>query len=280
MKTQTKKLVPVIIIVAMQLFISCQKNNELTGKSMNANSVDNSIHTLPADSTLVAWYPFHHGKLVDKSGYGNKIIFCTATPAISKSGQDSDAYYFDGTSSYMMVRNDASLNPAQGITLAALVKPMGFYKGKCHFNRILSKEFSDFTSGRYSLGFGDLPFNNYQRCDSPARENKERFYGVYGNEGINADNVTDTDYVKTNHWYTLVYTCDRSVAKLYVNNKLVNAVEVSASPFDSRNERLYIGANQEPGYPYYFNGVIDEIRIYNRALSSDEVINLNTLMGK
>jgi hypothetical protein len=34
-----------------------------------------------------------------------------------------------------------------------------------------------------------------------------------------------------------------------------------------------------PGYPYYFNGVIDEIRIYNGALSEDEVLRLNTAMG-
>jgi hypothetical protein len=37
---------------------------------------------------------------------------------------------------------------------------------------------------------------------------------------------------------------------------------------------------QRPDFPYYFTGIIDEIRIYNRALSEDEVLGLNTLMGQ
>src|SRR6187455_613248 len=99
---KAKNLLHVIIFFLFaQLFISCQKNNELSGNNVNANSVDNSINTLPLDSSLVAWYPFHHGQLVDKSGYGNRIVFCSATPVVSRSGVDSGAYYFDGTSSYM-----------------------------------------------------------------------------------------------------------------------------------------------------------------------------------
>jgi len=138
MKTKIKNFVTIIVIFLFtQLFISCQKNNELTGNYINTNSVDNSINTLPVDSSLVAWYPFHRGQLVDKSGYGNRIVFCSAAPVASRSGGDSGAYYFDGTSSYMMVKNSSSLNPTQSITLAVLLKPMGFYQGKCHANRVL-----------------------------------------------------------------------------------------------------------------------------------------------
>ena len=105
MKTQIKNFVFTSCLFTVSLpFMSCQKNNELSGNSINTNSVDNSINTLPVDSSLVAWYPFHHGQLVDKSGSGNRIVFCSATPVVSKSGQDSGAYYFDGTSNYMMVR--------------------------------------------------------------------------------------------------------------------------------------------------------------------------------
>src|SRR6476620_9019584 len=121
MKTQIKNFVLISCLFTVFLpFMSCQKNDELSGSNINANSVDYSINTLPVDSSLVAWYPFHHGQLVDKSGYGNRIVFCSATRVASKSGLDSGAYYFDGVSSYMMVNNSPSLNPPSFITLAAL----------------------------------------------------------------------------------------------------------------------------------------------------------------
>ena len=146
----------------------------MTGNTTNANSVDNSINTLPADSSLVAWYPFHHGQLVDKSGKGNRIVFCSATPVASRLGQNSGAYYFDGVSSYMKVRNSPSLNPTTAITLAALVKPMGFYQGKCHGNRILTKGYDDdHTNGRYLLGFDDQAFYKYEGCDKPVKRTKK-----------------------------------------------------------------------------------------------------------
>jgi len=280
MKTKIKNFVPLIAIFLIpQLFISCQKNNELTG-SMNANSVDNSVHTLPADSSLVAWYPFHHGKLVDKSGHGNRIVFCSATPVLSRSGQDSGAYYFDGTSSFMKVNNSPSLNPTTSITLAVLIKPMGFYQGNCHGNKILTKGYDDdHTDGRYTLGFDDQPFYNYDGCGKPVKENRQNFFARYGNSGAVATGTTDTDYVQVDKWYTVVFTYDGSVSKLYINDQLANT-STGSTIFTPTGYDLFIGKMQRPDFPYYFNGIIDEIRIYNRALSSDEVIELNTLMGQ
>lgn len=278
MKTQIKNFVLTSCLFTVSLlFMSCQKNNELSGSNINANSVDNNINTLPVDSSLVAWYPFRHGQLVDKSGYGNRIVFCSATPVVSRSGVDSGAYYFDGTSSYMMVKNSSSLNPVQSITLAALVKPMGFYQGKCHGNRILNKESDDNGDGRIALGFDDKPYLN-NGCNKPIHENRETFYGTYGNGKI-ASGARDTNRVITDKWYNLVYTYDGTTSKLYVNGKLKSVISTH-TPFNANNFPLYIGKTQDPGFPYYFNGVIDEIRIYNRALSSSEVLGLNNLMGE
>jgi hypothetical protein len=278
-KIENLSLIVGAFLLTQQL-MSCQKDNELSVNGINENSIDNSINTLPVDSSLVAWYPFRDGSFADKSGHGNRIVFCSATPVASRSGQDSGAYYFDGSSSYMKVRNSPSLNPAQSITMAALVKPMGFYQGKCHSNRILSKGYDDdHTNGRYSLGFDDMAFYDYTGCDKPVKENKENFYGAYGNSAAAATGITDTDYIRIDRWYTVVFTYDGSVSKLYINNELANTSKGSVL-FTPTHYNLYIGRLQRPDFPYYFNGIIDEIRIYNRALSSDEVLGLNNVMGK
>jgi hypothetical protein len=41
-------------------------------------------------------------------------------------------------------------------------------------------------------------------------------------------------------------------------------------------EDLFLGKKDNEQYPYWFNGVIDEIRIYNKALTFDEVTELYT----
>ena len=157
---------------------------------------------------------------------------------------------------------------------------MGFYQGKCHGNRILTKGYDDdHTNGRYTLGFDDQPFHNYNGCDKPVKENRENFFVRYGNSGAVATGTTDTDYIRVEKWYTVVFTFDGSVSKLYINGQLANA-STGSTLFTPTDFDLYIGRMQRPDFPHYFNGIVDEIRIYNRALSSDEVISLNTLMGE
>jgi len=86
------------------------------------------------------------------------------------------------------------------------------------------------------------------------------------------------NYIKTNNWYTLIYTYDGQVLKLYVNNQLVNSI-VATTSFAPNSTDLFIGKTPSIKFPYNFNGVIDEIRIYNRALSPDEILSLTNVMG-
>jgi hypothetical protein len=279
MKATTSNIVIIICILFTALqFPSCQKDNGYTNR-VNANSNDdNSIHALPVDSSLVAWYTFKKGSLNDQSIYHNDINpkFVTATPAASKLGVDSNAYYFNGQSSSMRVRSHSSLNTRGSITIAALVKPMGFYQGKYHGNIILSKEYDDTENGRYELGFDDEPYT-YDGCDKKVRENREYFYGTYG-DGTGASSARDTDRIRTDKWYDIVYTCDGSVSKLYINGFLKISNDAPTS-FNPNSEHLFIGMSQNGNFPYFFNGVIDEIRIYKRALSPEEVMNLDGKMG-
>ena len=40
--------------------------------------------------------------------------------------------------------------------------------------------------------------------------------------------------------------------------------------FNANDQDLYIGRHEDPNFPYYFNGVMDEVRIYNRAVNAKE----------
>jgi len=249
----------------MSQIISCKKDSSCT---CTCPPVDNE----KTDSTLIAWYTFDNDVL-DHSGNNNNVIFNTASLTSGKEGIEKTAYSFDGIDSYMEVANSASLDVSQ-ISIFALVKPNGFYQNTCHQNRIISKGSNDYDHGRINIGFDDAEYYNYNGCDQPVQNNFETFYGSYG-DGVNATGARNSnDYVKTNQWYSIVYTFDGTYSKLYVNGILVSQI-AGHTTFDANTNSLFIGRNQDPNYPYYFNGIIDEIKIYKRAINATEVAELS-----
>ena len=145
----------------------------------------------------------------------------------------------------------------------------------CHSNQILGKGYPDYANGFYNLRFNDFSTS----CISAPNINNEIFSGEYGDDnpqGSDAGVGTDTVFAKTGEWYYIVYTYDGITAKLYINGQLKNTLQKSV-PFTDNSNDLYIGRHEDPPYPYYFNGIIDEIRIYNRALPTGAVQQLSKL---
>ncbi len=264
-----------LVLATVMLACSCSKTATTTS-SLQSSSEDNAI----TRTSLVAWYTFN-GDVLDHSSYGNNVSLNSATPASGKDGTPNSGYYFDGSSGYMVVPNSTSLNGQHGITLAATVNTLGFYRGQYHANRILQKGFQDQSDGVYFLGFDD--YLSGDNTGSVA-DSMESFYGTYGNNQFNSVGVRDTnssDFIQKNRWYTIVYTVDTNkVGKLYVNGELKGTSYNASSGFTPNNDDLYIGKTENPGYPYWFHGIIDEIRIYNRAYDAGAVGQISKDMGK
>jgi hypothetical protein len=221
---------------------------------------------------LVAYYNFNGGNLNDSSGFNNHIVFNNATKTADRFGNSNNAYLFDGSSNYMRVSNSPSLNP-DNITLFAIIKINGYNNSLCHANQILGKGYPDYVNGFYNLRFNDYSTS----CVSAPNINNEIFSGEYGDDnpqGADAGVGSDTVFAKPGQWYYVVFTYDGITAKLYINGQLKNAVQKSV-PFTDNSYNLFIGRHEDPPYPYYFNGIIDEIRIYNRALPAGAIRQLS-----
>lgn len=224
---------------------------------------------------LVAYYNFNAGTLKDSSGKGNHIIFNNAMKTTDRLGRTDNAYLFDGTSSYMRVANSTSLNPTNEITLAAIVKPTGFYTGQCYGNQILGKvDYGDYQKGVYWLRFSHLSMD----CGNGSDIETQLFYGVYGDNTSNlAPGASAGDHrVTKDQWYKIVYTYKDGVNNFYVDGKLVNTV-IEAGAFTPSAFDLFIGKCNSAQHPYWFKGGIDEVRIYERALCAEEVKALSKL---
>ncbi|MDX1938611.1 MAG: LamG domain-containing protein [Flavihumibacter sp.] len=218
---------------------------------------------------LVAWYKFTGGSLKDSSGYNNDIVFSNATPTSDRFGKTNNAYLFNG-GSYMRVNNSASLNPTR-ITLVGIVKFNDFYRGAYGQNQIIKKGFRDQNDGIYGLRVGASD------AGGSVDTTKEIGYGYYGNNQFDQISAADrVNYIKTNQWKIFVFTYNGIDAKYYVDGVL-RETKTGVVGFTPNTDGLFIGRAENPSYPFWLTGVIDEIRIYNRALCDCDIKELNKL---
>jgi gliding motility-associated-like protein len=222
---------------------------------------------------LQLYLPFSNS-IVDASGQGNVVTNNGAIFTTDAAGNANSALQFDGINDFLEIISSTSLQCTDSISMCAKVYPTAFYAGACQSNVIIQKKDNDFGDGHYSLRFGDAPFDN--NCSISSYSN-ETFYGHMKNlgafpNGTSAGSAGAAPYINLNQWYCLVYTWDGNTIKMYVDGVVRFQYAYSNQSNGTSNDHLFIGKRNDAIYPYYFTGKLDEIRIYNRALKSNEVI--------
>ena len=199
----------------------------------------------PDTSGLVAAYGFDEGTgtaIRDASGLNNNGV---ATGTTWTTGKFGNALVFNGTNAQITVPNAASLQLTTAMTLEAWVFPTTAPTG---WRAIVDKN----VDGYYlmaSTDNGNLP-------------------GVGGNWTNGNRNVFGTSVLPVNAWTHLATTFDGSQIRLFVNGVQVASV-AQTSPLSPTTATLQIGADAYT--TEYFAGLIDEVRIYNRALNAAEI---------
>jgi PKD repeat protein len=197
---------------------------------------------------LVAAYNFNAGSgstLNDRSGNGNNGVITNGswTPG----GRFGNAMSFNGANAWVTINDSPSLDLSKGMTLEAWVYPTA--TGNV-WRTVIMKE---------------QPNNTVYYLDSSSdRGGPATGIWAAGTEQI----LSRSAPLPVNQWTHLAATYDGATQRLYVNGAQVasraqtGAIQISGSP-------LRIGGNSTWGE--YFRGSIDEVRIYNRALSAGEI---------
>jgi hypothetical protein len=210
--------------------------------TINVN-VSNTSSTL---SGIVAAYGFNEGSgstTKDSSGQGNGGTLSGAT--WTPNGKFGSALSFDGTSAWVTVADANSLDLTTGMTIEAWINPTS----GTGWRAVALKE----TLG--GLAYALYSANNSSRPDAYVHTTSDM-------------GVTGTAAIPLNAWTHLAVTYDGASLRMYVNGILVKttaapgAAVVSGSP-------LRIGGDSVWGE--YFRGLIDEVRVYNRALTGGEI---------
>ena len=198
-----------------------------------------------ATNGLVAAYGFDEGSgtvLHDTSGNGNTGVISGAS---WKGGHNGSALDFNGSSSMVTIPNSASLAPTGAVTVEAWVRP-----GTVNSWRVVAVK--EQTSSALSYGL-------YAASDAgPASL-------VYTNAEVQ---VKAAARLGVNRWTHLAEVYTGTSLLIYVNGTLASQQAVTGGIAEGSGP-LRIGGDSI--WNEWFNGRIDDLRVYNRALSASEV---------
>ena len=208
-------------------------------------------------SGLVAHYLFN-GNAKDASENALHGTLGGPLPTLDRAGIDGAALKFNGVSDFIVVPHSDVLNIGEGLTLSLWLRPdrwdrhlIIFGKGSSHGNNY------DFTL-----------------------EGEQRILGYAWMSGSQQAGVRLGSMMPVNRWFQIVVVHDsgKSLA-MFVDGKKLNYTFWNKGytvglPRGLRGRPMWIGAGEVSGGQrgrYHYNGAMDDLRIYNRALSAEEV---------
>ena len=224
--------------------------NNLTSLILNFNSANVSVY----DSSLVLMYNFDNNTnllennsfIYDSSANSNNG-FNNATSWTSQ-GRFGGGFSFNGSGSYIESNKIININGTSARTIAFWIKP------------------ADISGMHAIIGFGNNSFGS--QFNAYINNGKWWFWG-YGS-GYDWDTNVAVD---NNIWSYCTITFNGTNLTWYVNGVVI--ASNSTIQRNTKSEILEIGrAYDTNSYKYYFNGTLDEIRVWNKSLNSNEVVNM------
>ncbi|MFC1636580.1 C25 family cysteine peptidase, partial [Planctomycetota bacterium] len=200
------------------------------------------------NDNLVGWWKFDEmsgSTTVDSSGNGNHGTLVGAPEWVA--GVTGGALYFDGSGDYVDCGNGSTLNITEEITVACSFKVDEFDK---MWQTIIAKGDDSYRISRLSEG------DELHWCG----------------EGLTVWRIDGTSNVNDEQWHHVAGVYDGAMMYLYVDGILDRSLH-SSGQINTSTYNLFIGENSE-NTSRYFDGLIDDVRIYNTALTGEEVNSL------
>ena len=207
---------------------------------------------------LVGWWPFN-GNANDESGNGNNGTVNGATLSIDRFGQSNKAYDFNGTSNFIQMAPISALNNLSELTISTWVKIEGQNTNtNCNLGctQFIVNRGADFSSNNLRLGYG--------------QGNQKFGTGISNSNSVFS---TQTFSIPFQNWINVVWVKTTTQQQMFINGQLSNSTTFSGL-VPASSDVVYFGYNPVSAFPYYLNGKLDDIGIWDRALTQQEITDL------
>jgi hypothetical protein len=211
-------------------------------------------------SSLLAGYRFEESAAATATDMSGNARTGTATGTTIVTGKLGKGRSFNGTSDKIAIADNAVLRLTTAFTIAAWVKP-GALPAASSLMVLVEK---DDTSGNANYS---LTIDNAGNCASGPS------WSIwFQNAAAAAFTNCFPTTITVGTWYHVVGTWDNTNLKLYTNGVLQSTVNQAGKVPTTGTGVLMIG--NEAGNAFWYNGALDEVRVYNRALTASEVRSL------
>lgn len=205
---------------------------------------------------LIGYWPMN-GNAKDATVYSNNLTNTAVTNTADRKGRANSAYLFNGTSSSLLTAPTSNLNIAGNMTMAAWIRPTtvsGFMNSAAP---IVQKRLSNvITCCIFELKSGGGFGTSWHSVTGGWK-------GVQSGGGI----------IPINTWSHVVAVRMTTQTDLYLNGVRVSTSAQGVSDASANVQNFNIGGGTLGTYSN-FPGSIDDVRVYNRALSALEVMQL------
>ena len=238
----------IFVYTFVKLISTMKKHLLILATALLSISTFSQIPTYIPANGLVGWWPFN-GNANDESGNGNHGTVNGATLTADRFGNANMAYSFDGVDDYLIM-NASNHYVNTNLTISAYINPSTFQEVKfIEMGSQSSANWCLYTQNNLAIGFRkNAGCSNY---------NQNQFLTP----------------VAPSIWKHVVLVTNANESKLYLDGVILQTLP--STPFDSSCplSNLYIGLDiliqQE-----FWAGKIDDIGIWNRALTACEIQNL------
>ena len=242
-----------VCLLLLSTFCFAQQMNIHTKNGVDAYSIADidSItfeiaYSIPEEG-LIAYYPFN-GNSDEESNNNRNATNEGAVLTEDKAGNPESAYYFDGSARMSVNPTGMPQTSSQPFSVSAWLKPDSLINSGIWMCAVYWGNNPE-ANGIVQLAYQHTSENQY-KLD----------FGFYAN-----DLILQEDGDLSNQWFHLAATYDGLNRNLYLNGSVVASDTTSKLNISSLNE-FYLGFRE-----HYYTGVLDEIRIYDRALKPEEV---------
>jgi hypothetical protein len=240
---------------------------EITALYQGNNPVT-SCPTLPANlqQGLAGYWPFC-GNANDESGNGNNGTINGATLTTDRFGNVGKAYQFDGVDDWIQVEDDSTLRLENG-TVTAWLKYASLEKMALIYKQDLEDPYQIMSNYAVELndyfqiaGIGPRILGNYSNGCDPA-------------QGGNWTYFTPGSDLSDSFWHQLTLVYDDSLMKIFIDGNLAGSITTPNQKMNAcPGSELFFGRAWQQ-FPLWYQGQLDDIAIWNRALSSEEITQL------
>ncbi len=207
-------------------------------------------------SGLMAWYALD-GSAIDLSGNGNNGIVTGPTPVSNRFGIANSAYNFNGTSDYIYIPPDSILNLTRSVSVSAWVKSRN-YSGT---REILFRGDARMAYDPYLLYVNGSTVYFQRNISS-------------GTSAVSVGFSTSIIDTSQFHLFTGTYDGVTDTMKIYLDDSLLQAAyRPGIAAYHTDSAHNVIGAVHH-GTGQFFSGIIDDVGIWNRALTHCEIMRL------